>query len=239
MEITKVYELPTTDNVCNQTLREVYRHKDKWSIAHVTMGPRAESLYHRHQKMDEVYVITKGCGDLVIGKYVHRVMTGNVVWISAGLPHMLRNVGLVEELEHLVLACPAFDPLDVIMAEIPKQLPPPRVLELPPFTQAFDGAQIFSLSPPTETRLSFAFGFPSHWSEENRPHYHKQTTEWMYVVNGSGYLEKNDDLVMVDAGDWIKIKPLERHQISLHGSSNLVVMCLCDPKFSMDDVFFD
>jgi|SRR3989344_344124 len=61
-----IRDLPTAVNICEQVLREVEK-QPQWSMAHVVMNPLAASLLHDHETTTEIYVITKGYGELCLG----------------------------------------------------------------------------------------------------------------------------------------------------------------------------
>ncbi len=90
--ILHVPSMPLAANICDQMLREVTRNED-WTMAHVLMNPEARSLLHDHAKMAEVYAVTRGTGELVVGDVCHEVRAGSVVHIPAGVPHQFFNTG--------------------------------------------------------------------------------------------------------------------------------------------------
>ncbi len=232
-----VPSLPLAANVCDQLLREVYRN-DSWSMAHVVMNPGAYSLLHEHRVMDEVYAITRGSGELIVGSLSYEVRAGSVVHIPANIPHQFYNTGLTS-LEHLVLAAPAFDPADVIVAE--KQDTPHTTnvpVTFPQVVECFDGAKIIPYELPG-IDLSFAFGWVINDPARHKaPHYHKRTSEFIFVVEGKGTVEIGDRSVPVEAGDWLEVPVGADHAIRNKEDQYMIALCICSPRFDMADVHY-
>ena len=110
-----VMELPLASNVCNQRLREGWR-SNEMSLAHVEMDPGNVSLPHRHHGFIEIYYILSGEGILSVGEENFSVKKDTVVEIPVGAVHFLANTGK-ENLCHLVICIPSFNPNDVEVLE--------------------------------------------------------------------------------------------------------------------------
>ncbi len=194
-----IRDLPIAVNVCEQVLREVER-RPEWSVAHVIMNPMAASLLHSHQRMTEVYVITKGYGELSLDpNYFLQVTAGSVYEIPAGEEHMLRNKSS-GHLEHLVFALPPFDPTDVHLSSRKYSSEYVNPLEMPEVEEAFDGAKILSYAFP-HLDLSIAFGWViNDPARHKQPHYHREVTEFVFVVDGKGFIELDGARQPVQAG---------------------------------------
>ncbi len=229
--------LPLASNICDQMLREVERTKE-FSVAHVLMNPGAASLLHAHVHMTEVYVITRGNGELAVDDKLLRVRAGNVVMIPPKSPHRFLNTG-VTSLEHLVIAAPPFDPKDIILLQEEGRELSLEEVDLPPMEECFDGAKIVSYQFPL-LDLSFAFGWVINDPErKKRPHYHKKTTEWIYVIEGGGYIYSGSSGGRtLSSGDWVRIDPGTPHSLRNHHDQHLVALCMCHPRFDMDDVHY-
>jgi len=231
-----VYELPLAANVCGQLLREVDRNSI-WSMAHVLMNPKAWSLLHEHHVMEEIYVITRGTGNLIRGEEVLAVQAGDAIHIPPYTRHKLTNTGIVS-LEHLVLATPPFDPTDVHLDEAwqdPNATPQP--FAQPAIVDCFDGAKIVAYE--FREIASVAFGWVMHDPERRKPpHYHERITEWIFVIEGKGAIEVDGVAHDIVPGDWIRIVPNELHALRNENDQHMVVACICAPCFSMDDVFY-
>jgi mannose-6-phosphate isomerase-like protein (cupin superfamily) len=52
-----------------------------------------QGRYHRHSKADNVYIVTKGKGELIADGVTHEISEGQVIFIPAGMPHSLGNPG--------------------------------------------------------------------------------------------------------------------------------------------------
>lgn len=237
-EILNIRTLPLAVNVCEQVLREV-EQQPKWSMAHVVMNPFAASLLHQHKQMAEVYIITKGYGELLVGEKLHQVTAGSVYEIPPGTPHMLKNKAS-GHLEHLVLAMPPFEPADVqILAEQQPNVTTIAPLSLPDELECFDGAKILPYAF-AHLDLSVAFGRSiNDPSRHKNPHYHNKMTEFMYIVEGQGAIKLNGSRQQVQTGDWVCIEPGVEHGLTNESFEDLVVVCVsCAPSFDMDDVHY-
>ena len=241
MTRVNVKDLPIAANVCEQVLREVER-QPQWSMAHVIMNPMAASLLHNHQRMTEIYVITKGYGELGLGVpepdgCFHQVVAGSSFEIPAGVPHMLRNESS-SHLEHLVFALPPFDPVDVQLLDERCLGEEVRPLSLPKVQECFDGAKILSYAFP-HLDLSIAFGWViNDPTRRKQPHYHKKITEFIFVIEGKGFIEINRVRQPIQPGDWIQIDPETEHALINESPEDMVVVCTCSPAFEMKDVHY-
>ncbi|MBI4837203.1 MAG: cupin domain-containing protein [Candidatus Portnoybacteria bacterium] len=147
-----------------------------------------------------------------------------------------------QSLEHLVLAMPPFDPADVYSDEVwqdPAAIPQPFIQ--PPVNDCFDGAKIivYEFGNIVWNTVSVAFGWViADPSRRKQAHCHKQITEWIYVVEGQGMIEVGGVSYLISRGDWIRINPGEAHALRNNKDQHLVVVCLCAPCFSMNDVCY-
>jgi mannose-6-phosphate isomerase-like protein (cupin superfamily) len=67
-------------------------------------------------------------------------------------------------------------------------------------------------------------------------HYHKQCTEIYYILEGSGRLELNEDVVEVEPGTLVVIEPYTAHRlVSVLGVRTVV---LGIPAWQSDDEYF-
>ena len=167
----------------------------------------------------------------------HQVLPGSVIEIPKGVPHLLKNRG-AGHLEHLVFAFPPFDPSDT-------RLLPERTLEsgVHPFHLAnpqdcYDGAKIIPYEFP-HLDLSIAFGWTiNDPKRKKQPHYHKKATEFVYVVEGKGFIEQDGVREPIQSGDWIQIDRGVLHGLINESPEDMVVVCVCSPAFRMDDVYY-
>ena len=72
-------------------------------------------------------------------------------------------------------------------------------------------------------------------SANSKPHYHKQTTEMYYVLEGRGEMELDGQVHPVAAGDAILIQPGCRHR----AVGNLKILNVPVPAFDPGDEWFD
>lgn len=244
MEKLNVKNLPIAANVCEQVLREV-EEQPTWSMAHVIMNPLAASLLHKHERMTELYVITKGYGELGmciprLGSSYHQAAAGSAYKISPGVSHLLKNKS-GGYLEHLVFAFPPFDPADVHLLDEQRLADAylcPHLLYLPSPQECFDGAKILSYDfSPLD--LSIAFGWViNDPARRKQPHYHKKITEFVFVVEGKGFIEIDQVRQPIQFGDWIRIDPETEHALVNESPEDMVVVCACSPAFQMEDVCY-
>ncbi len=69
-------------------------------------------------------------------------------------------------------------------------------------------------------------------------HYHAETEEIYYLVEGSGEMELDGDRRTVWPGDAILIPPAAWHQIRA-GEERLRFLCCCAPPYRHEDTFFE
>jgi mannose-6-phosphate isomerase-like protein (cupin superfamily) len=67
------------------------------------------------------------------------------------------------------------------------------------------------------------------------PHYHPQTEEIYYILEGSGCMRIGNESKDVTVGDAIAIPPGETHQIENTGDKMLVFLCCCAPGYEHTD----
>ena len=108
-----------------------------------------------------------------------------------------------------------------------------------PFTTA-DGSTIRELlglptAPVRNQSLAEATLAPDQATER---HYHAESEEIYYVVEGSGEMELDGDRRQVAVGHAVLIPPGARHQIRADGEG-LRFLCCCAPAYRHEDTFFD
>jgi len=69
-------------------------------------------------------------------------------------------------------------------------------------------------------------------------HYHAESEEIYYVVEGSGEMELDGERRPVALGDAVLIPPGARHQIRAD-AEGLRFLCCCAPAYRHEDTFFD
>ena len=69
-------------------------------------------------------------------------------------------------------------------------------------------------------------------------HYHAETEEIYYIVEGSGEMELDGDRRVLSPGDAVLIPPGAWHQIRA-GGARLRFLCCCAPAYRDEDTFFE
>jgi mannose-6-phosphate isomerase-like protein (cupin superfamily) len=69
-------------------------------------------------------------------------------------------------------------------------------------------------------------------------HYHAETEEIYFVLEGEGELELDGERTPVRPGDAVPIPPGARHQIVNVGQGQLRILCCCAPPYRHEDTFF-
>ncbi len=108
-----------------------------------------------------------------------------------------------------------------------------------PFTTA-DGSTIRSLldrsnAPVANQSLAEATIEPG---EATVRHYHRDSEEIYYLVEGSGEMELDGERAAVSAGDAILIPPGAWHQIRAGAAGPLRLLCACAPAYRHEDTYF-
>lgn len=67
------------------------------------------------------------------------------------------------------------------------------------------------------------------------PHYHPQTEEIYYILEGCGQMQLGDEVQKVGPGDAIAIPPGAIHTIMNTGEQTLKFLCCCAPAYENDD----
>ena len=71
--------------------------------------------------------------------------------------------------------------------------------------------------------------------QDAKKHYHKVMTEIYYILEGEGLLELDDDVVPVESGVAVMVKPFCRHR----AVGGLKIMNIVVPAFDENDEWFD
>jgi len=106
-----------------------------------------------------------------------------------------------------------------------------------PFTTK-DGSQIRSIldrtNAPVQKQSLAEARLPAGAATER--HYHRESEEFYFLLEGEGEMEVDGDKKTVGPGDCILIPPGAWHQI--HATSNLQFLCACAPPYSHEDTYF-
>ena len=108
-----------------------------------------------------------------------------------------------------------------------------------PFTTA-DGSTIRELlglptAPVRNQSLAEASLEPGQATQR---HYHAETEEIYYVVEGAGEMELDGERRRVQPGDAVLIPPGTWHQIRAD-TARLRFLCCCAPPYRHEDTYFD
>ena len=102
-----------------------------------------------------------------------------------------------------------------------------------PFTTK-DGSTIRELMRAANQTLAEATLEPGQQTER---HYHAESEELYYLVEGTGEMEIDGERSQVGPGDAILIPPGAWHQITA-GDAELRFLCCCAPGYQHADTFF-
>ena len=108
-----------------------------------------------------------------------------------------------------------------------------------PFTTA-DGSTIRELLglPTAPVRNQSLAQATLAGGQATERHYHAESEEIYYVVEGSGEMELDGERCPVAVGDAVLIPPGSRHQIRAN-EDGLRFFCCCAPAYRHEDTFFD
>jgi mannose-6-phosphate isomerase-like protein (cupin superfamily) len=94
------------------TIRELMhptRHGNRnQSLAEATVPVGSKTLLHSHQQAEELYHITAGSGEMVVGGERFSVAAGDTICITPRTPHQIANTGTIP-LKILCCCSPAYD----------------------------------------------------------------------------------------------------------------------------------
>lgn len=74
--------------------------------------------------------------------------------------------------------------------------------------------------------------------QSTQRHYHAESEEIYYVVEGSGEMELDGDRRMLAAGDAVLIPPGAWHEI-VAGDGGCRFLCCCAPPYRHEDTYFE
>lgn len=87
------------------TIRELHR-TELQSLAEATLEPSQSTERHYHRATEEIYLVTKGSGEVEVDGETKRVRPGDAILIPPGAWHTLENNGTSE----LVVLCTCSPP---------------------------------------------------------------------------------------------------------------------------------
>ena len=92
------------------TIRELH-HTSAQSLAEATLEPGQATQRHYHESSEEIYLVTKGSGELEVDGEARRVTRGDAILIPPGAWHTLENNG-TSELTILCMCSPPYSDED-------------------------------------------------------------------------------------------------------------------------------
>jgi mannose-6-phosphate isomerase-like protein (cupin superfamily) len=92
------------------TIRELH-HTPAQSLAEATLEPAQATERHYHERSEEIYLVTKGSGELEVDGESRRVSRGDAILIPPGAWHTLENDG-TSELTVLCMCSPPYSDED-------------------------------------------------------------------------------------------------------------------------------
>lgn len=73
--------------------------------------------------------------------------------------------------------------------------------------------------------------------QTTQKHFHKQTEEIYFILEGSGQMFLGDEVFEVRAGDSVLINPGTTHCIQNNAPEILRFLCCCSPAYQHNDTF--
>lgn len=86
------------------------------SLAEATVRPGHRTHLHRHHRTEEIYHVTAGQGQMMLGEEVLAVGPGDSILIPPGTPHCIEAIGY-EPLRILCCCSPAYSHEDTELLE--------------------------------------------------------------------------------------------------------------------------
>jgi mannose-6-phosphate isomerase-like protein (cupin superfamily) len=109
-----------------------------------------------------------------------------------------------------------------------------------PFTTA-DGSTIRELLglPTSSARNQSLAEATLEPGQSTQRHYHRESEEIYYLVEGTGEMEVDGERALVGPGDAILIPPGAWHEIRAADGGRLRFLCCCAPPYRHEDTYFD
>ena len=96
------------------TIRELHRTSVQ-SLAEATLEPGQATERHYHARSEEIYLVTKGSGELEVDGETRHVRPGDAILISPGTWHTIENNG-TSELTILCMCSPPYSHEDTFFS---------------------------------------------------------------------------------------------------------------------------
>jgi mannose-6-phosphate isomerase-like protein (cupin superfamily) len=75
--------------------------------------------------------------------------------------------------------------------------------------------------------------------EVTERHYHRETEEIYFVLEGEGEMELDGERARISPGDAVPIPPGAWHELRNVGERPLRILCCCAPPYRHEDTFFE
>ena len=109
-----------------------------------------------------------------------------------------------------------------------------------PFTTK-DGSTILSIldqsNAPVRNQSLAEARLPA--KESTQRHYHKESEEFYFLLEGKAKMEIDGTFKKVSSGDAILIPAGSWHQITAAGDGPIRLLCCCSPPYSHEDTYFE
>ncbi len=106
--------------VCHLLLQESDVRGTRLAVTWVDVSPGCRQHPHRHLP-EQVYVIVRGEGRMMVGEKYKTVKVGDIVYIPPNVVHGIQNISNTEMLTYVTAATPSFDV--AAMYDVGMQLP--------------------------------------------------------------------------------------------------------------------
>jgi mannose-6-phosphate isomerase-like protein (cupin superfamily) len=83
------------DSIVRELMHPAIHGNHNQSLAEVIVPVGATTLLHRHRQAEEIYHITAGSGEMVLGDERFEIMVGDTVCLMPDTPHRITNTGAV------------------------------------------------------------------------------------------------------------------------------------------------
>ena len=183
-------------------------------------------------------ILRKVKGIFYYGNNAIKIQSGSHFLLQPNLKHKLHNTEN-SELEHLVLAVPPFIPSDVYLVEdeTKKSYIEPFSHNLNPII-AQDGAKIYEFFIEEREKLNFALAAGTlPIGRKASIHYHKESLEIYYIIQGKGTIHLEEGRYNVKRGDFVTVPVLTSHGLENTSDTDLEIICLSSPAYQDNDFF--
>lgn len=103
-----IYKVVDQDNSNLKTLE----------MAMCIFSPSELSVRHHHDRIEEIYFILEGEGEILIGEEWHNIKPGDAIAIPIGVRHQIKNVSNEKELQFLSINSPEWILEDMILDDL-------------------------------------------------------------------------------------------------------------------------